>query len=242
MNQSITEEQILGDNLNQVQTKIQQACLKSQRDFSEILLLAVSKTHTSEVIRKVFQLGQSQFGENYVQEVVNKQNELKDLNIHWHFIGHLQKNKVKNVVGRFDLIHSVDSLELAQKISTKATELNINQNILLEINIGSEDSKTGFDQGLLLQQWEQLLQLPNINICGLMALPPLKENPEDTRPYFRQIKTLFSQLKSKLPAGKQQLWIYISMGTTHDFPVAIEEGANIVRVGTAIFGDRPKKQ
>ncbi|MEY4615796.1 MAG: hypothetical protein RJB66_756 [Pseudomonadota bacterium] len=205
------------------------------------MLLAVSKTHPSQMIEWAFEKGQLQFGENYVQEANAKQKELSSLPIEWHFIGHLQKNKVKNVVGAFSLIHSVDSLDLAAKISQKAHEQNIQQAILLEVNLGDESTKGGFTKESLSLVFHELQGLPHLTLAGLMALPPLHDDPELTRPYFRDLKNLFDQLKKQLPDSRKEAWKFLSMGTTHDFEVAIQEGANIVRVGTAIFGEREKK-
>lgn len=193
------------------------------------------------MIQWAFEAGQIAFGENYVQEANAKQKELGHLPIEWHFIGQLQKNKVKNVVGAFTLIHSVDSFELAQKISQKAQELDLQQKILLEVNLGDEATKGGFHKSTLIDQFAEVCALANLELAGLMALPPLLEDPEQTRPFFKDLRILFNTLKTKLPEPRQSHWIFLSMGTTHDFPVAIEEGANIVRVGTAIFGERPAK-
>lgn len=194
-------------------------------------LLAVSKLQTQIKIRSAFSEGQIYFGENYVQESLQKQEELKDLNIHWHFIGHLQKNKVKQIVGKFDLIHSVDSLELAQKISTEAAKLNITQKILLQVNLAGEESKGGFSNIQITQVIHQIQSLPNLELSGLMTMPPLTENPEDVRPYFKQLKVL----------GDKFHLTELSMGTSSDYKVALEEGATWVRLGTVVFGERPKK-
>jgi pyridoxal phosphate enzyme (YggS family) len=227
--------------LQKVKAQIKDACTKAKINSCTINLLAVSKTHPSIMIQWAFEGGQIEFGENYVQEANAKQKELAQIPIQWHFIGQLQKNKVKNVVGAFALIHSVDSLELAQKISQKARELNIQQKILLEVNLGNEESKGGFHKSTVTEQFAVVCTLPNLELSGLMALPPLFDDPEQTRPYFRELRNLFDNLKTTLPKEQQSGWKFLSMGTTHDFPVAIEEGANIVRVGTAIFGERPAK-
>ncbi len=227
--------------LQTVKAQITEVCNKAKINTDAVNLLAVSKTHTSEMIQWAFEGGQMEFGENYVQEAIAKQKALAQLPLQWHFIGQLQKNKVKNVVGSFSLIHSVDSLELAQKISQKAKNLNIQQKILLEVNLGNEETKSGFNKTTLTQQFDEVCSLPHLELSGLMALPPLFDDPEQTRPYFRELRTLFGSLKTALPKYRQSQWKFLSMGTTHDFPVAIEEGANIVRVGTAIFGERPAK-
>ncbi len=194
-------------------------------------LLAVSKLQPNEKIRTAAQEGQIHFGENYVQEALTKQNELKDLKIHWHFIGHLQKNKVKQIVGKFDLIHSVDSIALAQKISSVASDLNITQNILLQINLANEDSKGGFSSQELVSAMEQIQDLPHIKVAGLMTMPPLFEDSELCRPYFQQLKALADQFQLE----------HLSMGTSSDYRIALEEGATWVRLGTVLFGERPPK-
>lgn len=219
---------------------MQLACEKAAIDPQSVCLLAVSKTHPGEMIAWAHELGQIDFGENYVQEANGKQKELGHLPLRWHFIGQLQKNKVKNVVGAFELIHSVDSIELAKKISVKAQELQCQQAILLEVNLGDESTKGGFPKDFLASVFAEIQQLPNLVLAGLMALPPLHKDPEQTRPFFKELKNLFEFLKLQLPEAKRASWKYLSMGTTHDYPIAIQEGANIVRVGTAIFGERQK--
>jgi pyridoxal phosphate enzyme (YggS family) len=231
----------LQNRLRSVQHEIMAACQNAGIKPNKVQLLAVSKTHPSEMIQWAHEIGQLDFGENYVQEANAKQKELSHLPLRWHFIGQLQKNKVKSVVGAFSLIHSVDSFELAQKIALKAQELNLQQKILLEVNLGDESTKGGFSKALLLEQFHQIMELPHLEVAGLMALPPLFDDPEQTRPYFKELRQLFETLQTHLPPQRQASWQWLSMGTTHDFPVAIEEGANIVRVGTAIFGERQPK-
>lgn len=227
-------------NLLKVRSEIANACKIIGINPSQITLLAVSKTHPSEMIRWASECGQIDFGENYVQEAVGKQKELSLLGLHWHFIGQLQRNKVKSVVGAFDLIHSVDSMALAEKISQRAEALQIQQKILLEVNVGEESSKAGFTVDELQNTFESLLALPGLCLAGVMTLPPLLDTPEEARPYFRKVRNLFYELKNRLPESRQKNWLHLSMGTTNDFVVAIEEGANIIRIGTAIFGEREK--
>ncbi len=221
--------------LNKVRTQIQTTAQKSN---SKVILLAVSKHQSSEKLRWAFEAGQIDFGENYVQEVQKKRAELGDLPLRWHFIGSLQKNKVKDVVGKFELIHSVDSLELAQKISQKAVEKNVKQKILLEVNLGQETTKSGFSKIILLDKFMELTSLSNVILSGLMILPPPLNHLEEVRPYFQELRELFVHLKEMLPESQKQDWSFLSMGTSHDFTIAIEEGSNLVRVGTAIFGER----
>jgi pyridoxal phosphate enzyme (YggS family) len=167
---------------------------------------------------------------------------LQTQGLNWHFIGHLQKNKVKFVVPHFELIHSVDSFELAQVISKKAKELGKIQKILLEINIGSEESKGGLPLESFLQELDRFSKLENLELCGLMCLPPLQNNPEQNRPYFKKMKSLLAQgqeylLKVLSSPQKEKSFCELSMGTSHDFAVAISEGSTIIRVGTALFGE-----
>jgi pyridoxal phosphate enzyme (YggS family) len=230
---------VLQENLLKVKAQIEEACFKSGVNSSGVTLLAVSKAHSCAAIQSVFEAGQLDFGENYVQEANRKQKELSLLPIRWHFIGQLQKNKVKFVVGAFDLIHSVDSIELAKKISLSAQSLGIQQKILLEVNLNDEQTKGGFPKQLMSTIFPEIVALPNLKLAGLMAFPPLFANPELVRPFFRELSFLFHNLKERLSENQVPTWHYLSMGTTHDFTIALEEGANLVRIGTALFGERP---
>ncbi len=204
-------------------------------------ILAVSKLQPVEKIRALYSFGQRHFGENYVQEALSKQVDLADLtDIQWHLIGHLQKNKAKLVVGRFHLIHSVDSLELARILSHHCVIQQVEQKILLQVNLAGEDSKEGFDLKNLHQAWPELQQLPQISICGLMTMPPLTETPEEVRPYFRELRLLKDDLQRTQTQNLHPL-SELSMGTSHDFEIAIKEGSSLVRLGTILFGERPRK-
>jgi pyridoxal phosphate enzyme (YggS family) len=204
-------------------------------------LIAVSKLQPAEKVRNLYSEGQRRFGENYVQEALEKIETLKDLpEIEWHMIGHLQKNKINSILGKFHLIHSVDSLELAQAISRKCVASSISQNILLQINLAQEESKDGFDVENLLSLWPMIRTLPNIHIMGLMTMPPLTETGEEVRHYFRELRELRDQLKQETDPSFHPL-TELSMGTSHDYPVAIEEGATMIRLGTILFGERPAK-
>jgi pyridoxal phosphate enzyme (YggS family) len=207
-------------------------------DCAPARLLAVSKLQPEDKIRLLYSEGQRLFAENYVQEALEKQEHLKDLaKIEWHLIGHLQKNKAKMVAGKFALIHSVDSLELAQVLSRQCQQKNLRQNILLQVNVADEDSKGGFLLGEIHKLWPELQALPHLNICGLMTMPPLTETGTEVRPYFKQLCQLRDELKkTALPTHPMT---ELSMGTSHDFKVAVEEGATIVRLGTILFGERP---
>lgn len=205
-------------------------------------VLAVSKLQPEIKVRKLFSEGQRHFGENYVQEALEKMEQLQDLpNLRWHFIGHLQKNKAKYVVGKFFLIHSVDSLELAQALSRQCLSKNVDQNILLQVNLAHEETKEGFDKNTLLTNWSELQQLPGLHICGLMTMPPLTETGEEVRLYFRELRGLLDQLRRGTDLHIHPL-TELSMGTSHDYQVAVEEGATIVRLGTILFGERPVRR
>ena len=212
-----------------------------QRQCAPARILAVSKLQPIEKIRSLYDLGQRDFGENYVQEATQKMDALQDLkNLKWHLIGHLQKNKVKLSVGRFDVIHSVDSLELAQTINRQAETLKITQKVLLEVNLAGEASKTGFSVEDIKKNFSALCALSHLKIEGLMTMPPLTENAESARPYFRELKKLQMDLKSTAPP--QTSLAELSMGTSGDFAVALQEGATIVRLGTILFGERAAKR
>lgn len=206
--------------------------LKAANSKAEIL--AVSKLQPAEKIRTLYQLGQKKFAENYVQEAISKQIELKDLDIEWHFIGSLQTNKVKFVVGQFALIHSVDSLKLAQAIDKHAGKNKIKQKILLQVNLAAEETKGGFSKQELEINFQSLCEMKNIEITGLMTMPPLFEDAEKARPYFRQLR----QLRDKLKTSSTPLGV-LSMGTSSDYLVAASENSSIVRLGTILFGERP---
>lgn len=194
-------------------------------------LLAVSKLQPEDKIRQVAAQGQIHFGENYVQEALLKISNLAPLNLQWHLIGPLQKNKVKFLQKNFAYIHSVDSLELAQLIALKASSISYQQKIFLQINLSAEASKAGFSEVQLLAAWPQLKELTGLQIVGLMTMPPLENEPEKNRAYFKKLKTLSEQLHLK----------ELSMGTSQDYSVALEEGATWIRLGTTLFGNREIK-
>ncbi|WP_413576813.1 YggS family pyridoxal phosphate-dependent enzyme [Bdellovibrio sp. HCB290] len=201
-------------------------------------ILAVSKLQPVAKIRDLYNLGQRRFGENYVQEALEKQEQLQDLSdIEWHLIGHLQKNKAKHVVGKFHLIHSVDSLELAQTLNRQCESKNVNQRILIQVNLAKEESKSGFDKQSILTNWKELCQLPHLSIEGFMTMPPLTETGEEVRPYFKELRELQQKLANSTELARHPLKT-LSMGTSNDFRVAIQEGANLVRLGTILFGAR----
>jgi PLP dependent protein len=227
----------VAENLERVREQIAQAAAKSGRDVAAIELVAITKTHPVETVRQAIEAGQTLFGESRVQEARAKIPELPS-NLRWHFVGHLQKNKIRHALPLFELIHSVDSLALAQDIDRIATEEGLHPRVLLEVNVAGEGSKFGFAPHKLGEEIETLLALPRLSIEGLMCIPPLAEKAEVSRKYFVDLRenrdSLEKEFNLKLPL--------LSMGMTNDFAVAVEEGATLVRVGTAIFGERSKRQ
>jgi pyridoxal phosphate enzyme (YggS family) len=225
------------DNLERVWEQIAQAAAKAGRDVKDVELVAIAKTHPAEKVREAVEAGQTLFGENRVQEARAKISELSS-NIRWHFVGHLQKNKVRQALPLFEMIHSVDSIALAQDINRIAEEEGLYPRVLLEVNVAGEGSKFGFAPDDLREQMEALLAQPRLSIEGLMCIPPLVMESEDSRKFFVQVRELRDSLEKEFNMKLPQL----SMGMTQDFPIGIQEGATLVRVGTAIFGERSKKQ
>ena len=203
----------------------------------DVELVAITKTHPAEKVREAVEAGQTLFGESRVQEARAKIPELSS-NIRWHFVGHLQKNKVRQALPLFEMIHSVDSLALAQDINRIAEEEGLYPRVLLEVNVAGEGSKFGFAPDDLREQMEALLALPRLSIEGLMCIPPLAVESEDSRKFFVQVRELRDSLEKEFNMKLPQL----SMGMTQDFPIGIEEGATLVRVGTAIFGERRRSR
>jgi len=220
--------------LESILERIQRACERAGRNPKEVKLLGASKTVPPEKIREFYNCGLKVFGENRVQEFLKKYETLQDLEIEWHFIGYLQTNKVKYLINKVVLIHSLDRKALADEIQKRAQSAGITQDVLIEVNLGGEETKAGIEPENLKELFEYTLSLPNIRVLGLMCIPPYLENPEEVRPYFRKLRELKEELEKefslKLP--------HLSMGMSHDFEVAIEEGATIVRIGTALFGER----
>ena len=218
--------------------RIEQAAARSNRAPGDIELVAVTKTHPAEVVREAIDAGHLLFGESKVQEARAKI-PLLPSNLRWHFIGHLQKNKVRQALPLFELIHSVDGLELAQAIDRISQEDGLHPRVLLEVNVAGEGSKIGFAPDALRSHMETLLARPRLTIEGLMTIPPLAPEAEASRKHFVALRDLRDQFATEFNLPLQQL----SMGMSGDFPVAIEEGATLVRVGTAIFGQRtPMRQ
>jgi PLP dependent protein len=227
----------VAENLEHVREKIAQAAAKSGRSADDVELVAISKTHEAEKVREAIEAGQALFGESRVQEARVKIPDLPS-NVRWHFVGHLQKNKIRHALPLFELIHSVDSLALAEDINRIAEEDGVHPRVLLEVNVAGEGSKFGFAPEKLRAEMESLLALPRLSILGLMTIPPIAEEAEASRKYFIQLCEVRDQLQTEFHVDLAQL----SMGMTQDFAVAVEEGATLVRVGTAIFGERLRKK
>ena len=226
---------MLETQLKEVEAKIQAACDRAGRKREEVTLIAVSKTKPIEMLQEAYDLGVRVFGENKVQEITAKYDALPD-DIHWHMIGHLQTNKVKYIIDKVDLIHSVDSFKLAETIEKEAAKHNLTANILIEVNVAGELNKFGFKPEEVEAFVRAISGFSGIRVRGLMTSAPYVENPEDNRCYFRQLKQLCVDINAKNIDNINM--DVLSMGMTNDYMVAIEEGATHIRVGTAIFGAR----
>lgn len=223
------------ENLQKVEERIEAACSRAGRDRSEITLIAVSKTKPVSMLLEAYDADIREFGENKVQEMMEKYEEMpKD--IHWHMIGHLQRNKVKYLVEKVRLIHSVDSLRLAEEISSQSVKHDVTTDILVEVNIAGEESKFGTTDKETVSLVENIAKLPNIRVRGLMTIAPYVEDPEENRIYFKKIRQLSVDIGQKNIDNVSM--DILSMGMTGDYEVAIEEGATMIRVGTGIFGER----
>ena len=230
---------MLKENLANVEKNIEQACKNAGRSRDEVTLIAVSKTKPVEMLQEIYDENIRDFGENKVQELCSKMEQLPS-DIRWHMIGHLQRNKVKYIVGKVELIHSVDTYRLAEEINIQAKKQNVIVPILVEVNIAHEESKFGISAEDAILLVEEISKLENIRIKGLMTIAPYVEIPEDNSLYFRKIKQLSVDITNK---NIDNVFMEIlSMGMTGDYMVAIEEGATMVRVGTGIFGERNYKQ
>lgn len=223
------------ENLSKVEANIAEACRRAGRDRSEVTLIAVSKTKPESMIEEAYGVGQRDFGENKVQEICRKKDLLPE-DIRWHMIGHLQRNKVHQVVGKACLIHSVDSLRLAEAVSREAGKKGTEVPILVEVNVAKEESKFGVATEETIALVEEIARLPHIQVRGLMTIAPYVENPEENRGVFRKLKQLSVDIAEKNINNVNMS--VLSMGMTNDYEVAIEEGATMVRVGTGIFGER----
>ncbi|ACL02103.1 alanine racemase domain protein [Desulfatibacillum aliphaticivorans] len=226
----------ISKNLQEIQERIQKAAEECGRDPQSIRLVAVSKTKPAEMLRQAAAAGATIFGENYIQEAREKIAELESLDVEWHFIGHLQSNKAKYAVPLFSLIHSVDSFKLAGEIDKQAAKAGKIQDILVQVNISGEETKSGTADEEAATLVKEISALENVRVKGLMTMPPFFDDPDRARPFFRRLRELAQAIQNK--GFKNVSMEELSMGMTGDFEAAIEEGATLVRVGTAIFGAR----
>lgn len=224
-------------NIKKIYDDIRAAAQKSGRDASRVTLIAVSKRKPPEMIQQAIDAGHRDFGENYIQEAMEKIDILGRESAIWHFIGHLQSNKAKFAVKYFDLIHTVDKVKLAGEINRQARKIGKIQKILLQVNIAQETTKSGAEENEVMNIAKQACQFDNLHVSGLMCMPPFFDDPEDARIYFKRLKQISKNIETlNLP---NTAMTHLSMGMSNDFTVAVEEGATLVRVGTAIFGARP---
>lgn len=227
--------EIIENNISNVLSSIKEACKKSNRNPNDVKLIAVTKTIDVERINAVLKTGIGDIGENKVQEIMEKYDKI-EYNPKWHLIGHLQTNKVKYIIDKVDLIHSLDSLRLAEEINKRAKKINRIMDVLIQINIADDDAKFGIEYNDINEFIKEIASFDNIRVQGLMSIVPYASNPEEVRPYFRKMKEIFDGLKDSNYENVDMN--YLSMGMTNDYVVAIEEGSNMVRVGTGIFGAR----
>jgi pyridoxal phosphate enzyme (YggS family) len=234
----------LRTNLAGIRERVERAAQRSGRSSDEITVIAVSKTFPAEAIRAAYSLGLRHFGENRVQEFETKHPALEDLDATWHLVGHLQSNKARRAVQLFGAVDSLDTLSLAEKLNTICAELAADHpgrlTVLLEVRLTPEDSKTGVVVEEVPALVEAALDLPHLEIHGFMAIPPFFEEAERVRPYFRRLRELRDDMRGRFLSGDSPLLRELSMGMSHDFEIAVEEGATQIRVGTALFGSRAK--
>jgi pyridoxal phosphate enzyme (YggS family) len=228
----------IAENVARVRERMEAAAKRAGRDPGKVRLVAVSKTVDLERVRQAIEAGVDSLGENYVQEAQEKVGALEK-RVSWHFIGHLQSNKARVAARLFDWVHSVDSLKLAEELSRAGQQQNKTLPVLLQVNLGKEETKFGAREEEVYRLLERMGSLPGVSIKGLMAMPPFFENPEESRPYFRALRVIAENVSKRQIPGV--LMEELSMGMSNDFEVAIEEGATLVRVGTAVFGLRPPK-
>lgn len=225
----------IADNLSNIRGRIAEAARRAGRDPASVRLVAVSKTKTADMVEEAARGGQTIFGENYVQELVAKARQVREP-VEWHFIGALQSNKVRQIAGLVTMIHSVDRLSLAQEIERQWAKLDSTCEVLIQVNIAGETTKSGTTAEELLTLVRQVADLPHLRVRGLMTIPPFFDDPEGARPYFRELKRLADVVAAEGVPGVAME--ELSMGMSGDFEAAIEEGATLVRIGTSIFGER----
>ncbi len=220
--------------LEEVLERIEKACQRAGRKKEEVTLLGATKTVPPNVIKRFYECGLKVFGENRVQEFLKKYEDLSGLSIEWHFIGRLQSNKVKYIIDKVKLIHSLDRDSLLEELKKRASRLGIKANVLIEVNVGNEETKGGVKPEDLEAFFEKVLNAKDLEVLGLMCIPPYEEDPEKVRPYFAKMREFKEKLEEKFGVSLPHL----SMGMSSDFEVAVEEGATIVRIGTLLFGER----
>lgn len=228
---------MIKENLEEVREKIRQACQRSGRREEDVTLISVSKTKPVEMLREAYEAGSRDFGENRVQEIMEKYGQMPE-NVRWHMIGHLQKNKVRQVIDKAVLIHSVDTVELAEQIEKDAAKRDLTVDILLEVNVAEEESKFGFRTEEVEAAVMKIKEFPHVHIKGLMTIAPFVSNSEDNREVFKKLYQLYVDIRSKNIDNVNMS--VLSMGMTGDYEVAVEEGATMIRVGTGIFGARTR--
>lgn len=226
---------MISENLKQVQQNIEKACASVNRDSSEVTLVAVSKTKPVSMLMEAYDAGARVFGENKVQEIMDKYDQMPS-DVQWHMIGHLQRNKVKYIVDKVAMIHSVDSLRLAEAIEQEAAKKEVVVSILIEVNVAEEESKFGVKTNEVLPLLEEISKMAHLRVMGLMTIAPFVDDPEENRPVFQELKKLSVDIEAK--NINNITMSVLSMGMTGDYEVAAQEGATMVRVGTGIFGER----
>jgi pyridoxal phosphate enzyme (YggS family) len=236
----VTDAAAIADNLRAVRERIDAATRRAGRDPGGVTLIAVSKTFDASAVRAAHAAGQVDFGENKVQEALQKMQDTADIPLRWHLIGHLQSNKARRAATPFACIHSIDSIDLLKRVDAAAAEADARPEVLVQVDLAGEDTKFGASAGEARRVMDAALDAKAVDLAGLMLLPPWNEDQEQTRPWFRRIRELRQQwLDEGVPARALR---HLSMGMSHDFEAAIEEGSTMVRVGTAIFGKRTVKR
>ncbi len=232
----VSERDTIAERVRLIQAAVRRAEARAGRPAGAVRMVAVTKSVPVERIQDGIDAGLTVLGENRLQEALPKLEALASAPVRWHFIGHLQRRKVRALIGRFDLIHSVDSVELAEEIDRRAREAGLRQDVLLEVNVGGEPTKTGFHPEALAGMMSVLASLPQIRILGLMTIPPPTPEAEQARPFFRRLRALAGEIAAlRIPSVSMA---ELSMGMSNDYEIAIEEGATFVRIGTALFGAR----
>lgn len=226
----------ISENIETIKMNVQRAAEKVNKTIDDITIIAVTKTVDSDRAIEAIDSGLYNLGENRVQEFNNKYSVIKDKDVKWHIIGHLQTNKVKYVVGKVELIHSLESIPLAEEINKRAKQQGIIANVLIELNLGGEESKFGLDENSVFEFAKSIEQYDHIRVMGMMTVAPYDENPENIRWVFKKMKSIFDEISNLNLINFEMK--YLSMGMTNDYEIAIEEGSNMIRVGTAIFGSR----